>query len=82
MSPTNPVGARALLTLLSRSLSRFSSQIGAVAIGWQIYDLTGSALDLGMIGLVQFLPTALPDAAGGREAGVINPAPRTASCSP
>src|SRR5215813_1553439 len=45
--------------LLSRSLSRFSSQIGAVAIGWQVYDLTGSAFDLGMVGLVQFLPTAL-----------------------
>jgi len=45
--------------LLSRSLSRFSSQIGAVAIGWQIYDLTGSAFNLGMVGLVQFLPTAL-----------------------
>jgi len=61
-----PLGAGALLKhssfvffLLSRSLSRFSSQIGAVAIGWQIYDLTGSAFDLGMVGLVQFLPTAL-----------------------
>jgi MFS family permease len=66
MSSMMPVGARDLLThrsflffLLSRSLSRFSSQIGAVAIGWQIYDLTGSAFDLGMVGLVQFLPTAL-----------------------
>ena len=48
-----------LLFLLSRSFSRFSSQIAAVAIGWQIYDLTGSAFDLGMVGLVQFLPTAL-----------------------
>src|SRR6202163_358232 len=48
-----------LLFLLTRSFSRFSSQIGAVAIGWQIYDLTGSAFDLGMVGLVQFLPTAL-----------------------
>ncbi len=44
--------------LLSRSLSRFSSQIAAVAIGWQIYDLTASAFLLGMVGLVQFLPTA------------------------
>jgi MFS family permease len=66
MSSQMPVGAGALLKhrsfvlfLLSRSLSRFSSQIGAVAIGWQIYDLTGSAFDLGMVGLVQFLPTAL-----------------------
>jgi MFS family permease len=48
-----------LFFLLSRSLSRFSSQIAAVAIGWQIYDLTGSAFALGMVGLVQFLPTAL-----------------------
>jgi MFS family permease len=66
MSSTVTVGARELLRdasflffLLSRSLSRFSSQIAAVAIGWQIYDLTGSAFDLGMVGLVQFLPTAL-----------------------
>ncbi|WP_108516654.1 MFS transporter [Bradyrhizobium algeriense] len=66
MSSTMPVGARDLLRyapflffLLSRSLSRFASQIAAVAIGWQIYDITGSAFDLGMVGLVQFLPTAL-----------------------
>ena len=66
MSSLMPAGAGTLLRhnsfvlfLLSRSLSRFSSQIGAVAIGWQIYDLTGSAFDLGMVGLVQFLPTAL-----------------------
>jgi MFS family permease len=66
MSTLAPVTAGTLLKqpsflffLLSRSLTRFSSQIGAVAIGWQIYDLTGSAFDLGMVGLVQFLPTAL-----------------------
>src|SRR6202021_1121929 len=66
MSSVLPLGAGALLKhrsfllfLLSRSLSRFSSQIGAVAIGWQVYELTGSAFDLGMVGLVQFLPTAL-----------------------
>jgi MFS family permease len=27
-----------------------------VAIGWQMYDLTGSAWDLGLVGLLQFLP--------------------------
>jgi MFS family permease len=66
MSTVMSVSAGALLTqrsflffLLSRSLSRFSSQIAAVAIGWQVYDLTGSAFVLGMVGLVQFLPTAL-----------------------
>ncbi len=45
--------------LLSRSFSRFCSQIAGVAVGWQIYDKTGSAFDLGMVGLVQFLPTAV-----------------------
>jgi MFS family permease len=66
MSLTMPVGAGALLThrsflffLLSRSLSRFSSLIGIVAFGWQVYDLTGSAFALGMMGLVGFLPAAL-----------------------
>src|ERR1700693_4181729 len=66
MSSMIPVGSGALLKhrsflpfLLSRSLSRFSSQIAAVAIGWQVYDLTGSAFVLGMVGLVQFLPTAV-----------------------
>jgi MFS family permease len=66
MSSAPPASARDLLGhrpflffLSSRSLSRFSSQIGAVAIGWQIYELTGSAFDLGMVGLVHFLPTAL-----------------------
>jgi MFS family permease len=66
MSSLAPVSASTLLRqpsflffLLSRSLTRFASQIGAVAIGWQIYDLTGSAFDLGLVGLVQFLPTAL-----------------------
>jgi MFS family permease len=43
----------------SRSFSRFCSQIASVAVGWQIYDKTGSALDLGLVGLVQFLPTAV-----------------------
>jgi MFS family permease len=66
LSPLPIAGSSALLNhksfllfLLSRSFSRFSSQIAAVAIGWQVYDLTGSAFDLGMVGLVQFLPTLL-----------------------
>jgi MFS family permease len=31
----------------------------SVVVGWQIYDLTDSALALGMIGLIQFLPSLL-----------------------
>jgi MFS family permease len=43
----------------ARTCSEFSAQIGAVAVGWQVYALTGSALDLGMVGLLQFIPTAV-----------------------
>ncbi len=30
-----------------------------VAVGWQMYELTGSAWDLGLVGLYQFLPALL-----------------------
>jgi MFS family permease len=48
-----------LLYVAARSFSEFAWQITTVAVGWQIYQLTGSALYLGMIGLVQFVPSAL-----------------------
>ena len=31
----------------------------AVAVGWQVYDITKRALDLGLVGLAQFLPGIL-----------------------
>ena len=31
----------------------------AIAVGWQVYDLTSSPLNLGLIGLVQFMPPLL-----------------------
>lgn len=40
----------------SRVLSTIASSAQAVAIGWQLYALTGSALDLGLVGLAQFVP--------------------------
>jgi MFS family permease len=48
-----------LLFFTARGFSRFCYQIGAVAVGWQVYALTDSALDLGLIGLTQFVPMAL-----------------------
>ncbi|MBG9388949.1 MFS transporter [Caenimonas aquaedulcis] len=33
-----------------------ANQMLMVALGWQMYDLTGSAWDLGLIGLYQFVP--------------------------
>jgi MFS family permease len=34
-------------------------QMLGVAVGWQLYELTGRALDLGLVGLVQFVPMVL-----------------------
>ncbi|WP_158921910.1 MFS transporter [Acidisphaera sp. S103] len=45
--------------LLGRGFAEFSYQIATVAVGWQVYALTGSAFDLGMVGLAQFVPTVL-----------------------
>jgi MFS family permease len=42
--------------ILGRSLSSLAAQMQAVAVGWQIYALTGSAFSLGLVGLAQFLP--------------------------
>ncbi len=44
---------------LSRFFSTFATQIFIVALGWQVYDITRDPLDLGLIGLTQFLPALL-----------------------
>jgi len=45
--------------LSSRVLASMGFQMVGVAVGWQLYALTGSALDLGLVGLVQFAPMIL-----------------------
>ncbi len=40
----------------ARTLSNAAFMMQGVAIGWQIYDLTNNPLDLGLVGLVQFIP--------------------------
>ncbi|MDR1229503.1 MAG: MFS transporter [Azoarcus sp.] len=42
--------------LLSRLAGMFATQILAVVIGWQVYELTADAMALAYVGLVQFLP--------------------------
>ncbi|MFD1626192.1 MFS transporter [Azospirillum griseum] len=41
----------------ARVCAMLAIQMQVVAVGWQMYDLTGSALDLGLVGLSQFLPS-------------------------
>jgi MFS family permease len=49
---TRPLG----LLLATRAGSNTANHMLVVVAGWQIYELTDSALALGLIGLVQFLP--------------------------
>jgi MFS family permease len=42
---------------IARVTAVVAYQMQGVAVGWQIYSLTGSALDLGLVGLAQFLPS-------------------------
>jgi len=44
---------------LNRLSATSAYQMLAVVIGWQIYELTGSAFDLGIVGLLQFIPAVL-----------------------
>src|SRR4029077_12260299 len=34
-------------------------EMQSVAVGWQVYEITRSPLDLGLVGLAQFLPNIL-----------------------
>ncbi|WP_266180602.1 MFS transporter [Dyella humicola] len=65
-SPTATVSADSLRShpafvqfWFTRIASGFGFQMLSVAVGWQIYAITGRALDLGLIGLVQFLPSVM-----------------------
>jgi MFS family permease len=44
------------LYLCSRFFATIATQMIIMAVGWQVYHITGRVLDLGFIGLSQFLP--------------------------
>lgn len=44
---------------VARLFGTTGNQMLMVAIGWQMYDLTGSAWDLGLVGLYQFVPALM-----------------------
>jgi MFS family permease len=44
---------------LARVAGNAANQIQQLALGWQMYDLTSSAWDLGLVGLCQFGPSLL-----------------------
>jgi MFS family permease len=48
-----------VLFQLARFTSVIATEMQSVAVGWQVYEITGRPLDLGLIGLAQFLPGIL-----------------------
>lgn len=54
------------LYLAARLADTAAIQIQSVAIGWQVYDLTRDPLDLGWVGLAQFLPVLVLSLPGGQ----------------
>ena len=53
---------------LARFCATIAWQMLGVAVGWQVYAITGDPLDLGLIGLAQFLPFLLLVMPGGHVA--------------
>ncbi|HUL96132.1 MAG TPA: MFS transporter [Usitatibacter sp.] len=56
-SASAPLSRSFRFFLWTRFTSTAANQILLVALGWQMYDLTGSALDLGLVGLFQLVAT-------------------------
>ncbi|MCQ9155792.1 MFS transporter [Acidomonas methanolica] len=72
-SPDSLRGLKGLRPLLfARAMSALSSQVLAVAVGWQIYALTHSVAALGLVGLTQFLPMLALVFASGHVADQFN----------
>jgi Na+/melibiose symporter-like transporter len=58
--------------ILSYFVAVVGGQVQAAAIDWELYSRTNSALMLGMMGLVQFLPIALLSLPAGQAADVFD----------
>jgi MFS family permease len=41
---------------IARALIVLATEMQSVAVGWQVYEITNRPLDLGLVGLAQFLP--------------------------
>lgn len=65
MSDVTPTSSRLMkqrpfvLFWFSRVAATIGYHMMVVAIGWKIYEITGSAFDLGLVGLIQFVPAVV-----------------------
>src|SRR5271169_6435954 len=56
----------------ARLFTVMATEMQSVAVGWQVYEITQRPLDLGYVGLVQFLPTLLLFLVAGHAADRFN----------
>ncbi|CAM3594636.1 MFS transporter [Polaromonas hydrogenivorans] len=65
---------------LARLFGTTGNQMLMVAVGWQMYELTGSAWDLGLVGLYQFVPALLLTLVAGHVADRLHRGRIVAAC--
>ena len=72
VSRTRPGAAFAFRDFRLYQFARLLTVVGieaqSLAVGWQVYSITHRALDLGLVGLVQFLPGVLLSVVAGNAA--------------
>ncbi len=74
-------GQRAFLRMwFARLFGTTGNQMLMVAVGWQMYELTGSAWDLGLVGLYQFVPALLLTLVAGHVADRVHRGRIIAAC--
>lgn len=66
--------------LLARLCGITANQMLMVAVAWHMYDLTSSAWDLGMVGLIQFVPALLMTLPAGHVADKVHRSRIFAAC--
>ena len=64
----------------ARLFGTTGNQMLMVAVGWQMYELTGSAWDLGLVGLYQFAPALLLTLVAGHVADRLHRGRIVAAC--
>lgn len=64
----------------ARLFGTTGNQMLMVAVGWQMYELTGNAWDLGLVGLYQFLPALLLTLVAGHVADRVHRGQIIAAC--
>jgi MFS family permease len=56
----------------SRLLSTVGQQLLWAVMAWQVYEISGSALNLGLLGLIRFVPALVASLVGGAAADAFN----------